>query len=386
MNSLRFWILVAIVFISGLSQGMLLPLMAVILEQDGVSSTINGLHATGLYVGVLLASPFMEAPLRKFGYKPMIIFGGLTVIFSLISFTIWSNLIFWFLLRLLIGIGDHALHFSTQTWITSFSDEKNRGRNLSIYGLSYGIGFAVGPIMARLVTVQEFLPFLAAAGLSFLTWSTAFLLKNEKPEQDQEIEIYTLRSTFGRFIKVFSLAWAPLLPAFSYGILEASLNSNFPVFGMRIGFDIGTVTSIVAAFFIGAIVFQLPLGILSDRLGRRRVLLSVTLIGSAIFFIAGIFSQNAIVLTVTFFIAGMLLGSNFSLSMAYMTDTLPKQLLPAGNLMVGMVFSVGSITGPFFGGMAIEYLPSINFLLLIALTLIAVFTSMLFYREKKQSI
>lgn len=56
----RFRILVALVLISGFSQGMLLPLIAVILEQKGISSSVNGLHATGLYIGVLLASPFME--------------------------------------------------------------------------------------------------------------------------------------------------------------------------------------------------------------------------------------------------------------------------------------------------------------------------------------
>lgn len=56
----RFTILVLIVSISGLSQGMLLPLISIIFEHDGVSSALNGLHATGLYIGTLLISPFIE--------------------------------------------------------------------------------------------------------------------------------------------------------------------------------------------------------------------------------------------------------------------------------------------------------------------------------------
>ena len=75
----RFWILVAIVSISGFSQGMLLPLISIIFEQDGLSSSLNGLNATGLYIGTLLISPFMEQPLRRFGYKPIIIVGGMLV-------------------------------------------------------------------------------------------------------------------------------------------------------------------------------------------------------------------------------------------------------------------------------------------------------------------
>lgn len=36
-----FWIMVGIVAISGLSQGMLLPAIAMIFEQEGVSSSIT---------------------------------------------------------------------------------------------------------------------------------------------------------------------------------------------------------------------------------------------------------------------------------------------------------------------------------------------------------
>jgi hypothetical protein len=39
---IRFWILVSIVGISGFSQGMLLPLIAIIFENSGVSSSLNG--------------------------------------------------------------------------------------------------------------------------------------------------------------------------------------------------------------------------------------------------------------------------------------------------------------------------------------------------------
>ena len=87
-ESLRFWILVSIVGISGFSQGMLMPLIAIIFEEDGVSSSLNGLHATGLYLGILIASPLMEKPLRRFGYKPLILAGAGTVAVSYTHLTL----------------------------------------------------------------------------------------------------------------------------------------------------------------------------------------------------------------------------------------------------------------------------------------------------------
>lgn len=139
----RFWILVIMVSISGFSQGMLLPLVSVIFEQDGVSSALNGLNATGLYIGTLLIAPFIEQPLRKFGYKPIIVIGGALVFLSLLMFPLWKSITFWFILRLLIGIGDHALHYATQTWITSTAPANRLGKSIAIYGLSFGLGFAV---------------------------------------------------------------------------------------------------------------------------------------------------------------------------------------------------------------------------------------------------
>src|SRR5690606_16495922 len=93
----RFVILVIIVSISGFSQGMLLPLISIIFEGDGVSSTLNGLNATGLYIGTLLISPFIEQPLRKYGYKPIIILGGALVFVSLFLFPLWKSVMFWFI-------------------------------------------------------------------------------------------------------------------------------------------------------------------------------------------------------------------------------------------------------------------------------------------------
>ncbi|MCU9594532.1 MFS transporter [Caldibacillus thermolactis] len=379
---LRLWLLIILVSISGLSQGMLLPTIAVILENHGIPSTVNGIHATALYIGVFVASPFMEAPLRKFGYKPLIIVGGLTVVLSLFAFTIWDSLLFWFILRLFIGIGDQALHFSSQTWITSFSPQEKRGRNISLYGLSFGIGFAIGPLFTRLLVFNEKLPFLIAGTLSFIALLAALLLKNEFPEQSEnETNSRQLRSTFKNFSKVLRYAWAPLLPAICYGVLEASLNGNFPVYGLRLGFEVEYLSIIISAFAIGGIVFQLPLGMMSDYFGRRKVLLSSLFIGSVIFMAAGLFEDSATMLIILFFIAGMLLGSTYSLSIAYLTDTVEKRLLPAGNLLISICFSLGSIFGPFLGGLAIDQFSNFSFLYFIAIILFLIFIGLLSYRN-----
>ncbi|MEI5908586.1 MFS transporter [Bacillus spongiae] len=371
----RFRILVAIVAVSGFSQGMLLPIIAVIFEKDGISSSLNGLHATALYIGVLLASPLMEAPLRKVGYKPMIIVGGLTVAVSLLLFPVWQSFWFWFLLRLLIGIGDHMLHFATQTWITSFSPEKTRGRNISLYGLSFGLGFAAGPSLTKLLDIHEALPFIISSFISLVLWLFVFTLKNEFPENDGNSSQHSFLNTLGRFGQVWKYAWIALLPPFGYGFLEASLNGNFPIIALRSGIDTGAISIILPAFAIGSIVFQLPLGMLSDKYGRQPILQIILVIGASCFLVSGLLNESVIGLTITFFVAGMAVGSTFSLGITFMTDLLPKSLLPAGNIMCGILFSLGSISGPILGGITIEFFEGASFFYLISLLLFSIFMS-----------
>ncbi|WP_367643909.1 MFS transporter [Bacillus sp. THAF10] len=371
MNRFRFWILVSIVAVSGFSQGMLLPLIAVIFENSGVSSTLNGLNATALYIGILLASPFMEQPLRKYGYRPVILIGGLLVVVSLALFPLWQSFWFWFFLRLLIGIGDHALHFATQTWITSFSAENVRGRNISLYGVFFGIGFASGPLMTPLVNVNQALPFILSSLLCFIGWLFLFFLKNELPEQ--EVGVNSFFDTIRRFRKAWKYGWIAFLPPLGYGFLEASLNGSFPIYALRSGIDVGVVSILLASFAVGGIVFQIPLGMLSDKFGRRNILLIILSLGCLSFIVASFLEQTIVGLAVCIFIAGMLVGSTFSLGISYMTDLMPKNLLPTGNLMCGIAFSLGSLGGPFFGGLFIQFFSGVSFFHIISFLLFVIF-------------
>lgn len=100
----RFWVLIVMVAIAGFSQGMLLPVLAIMLDKIGVPPSLNGLNAAALYIGILLASPFIEKPVRRYGYKPIIVAGLVIVMGSVILFPFWQVFWFWFILRIIVGI------------------------------------------------------------------------------------------------------------------------------------------------------------------------------------------------------------------------------------------------------------------------------------------
>src|SRR5690625_7793191 len=99
-------------------------------------------------------------------------------------------------------------------------------------------------------------------------------------------------NSFGRFVQTGKIAWIALLPGFGYGVLEATLHGVFPIYGMRIGHDVGILSLIIPCFAAGSLLSQLPIGMLRVRFGRRKVLLFVLFAGLSCFIFTDIFELS----------------------------------------------------------------------------------------------
>lgn len=364
LSKKHFFILICTISVSGFSQGLLLPLLSVLLEKQGISSVFNGLSSSALYLGMLLASPFMELPVRRFGYKPVLIFGLSIVTIAIMLFPIWSNYYFWILLRFIVGVGDNAIHYASQLWITTTADPRRRGRIISIYGLSYGIGFAIGPLGLILSSIDYWLPFVITTILFIVIILIVLRLTNLKPENTPETK------SNKNYFKVYALAGIALMPMFIYGFLEATLNVSFPIFGLRTGIDEKIVSLMLTSFVIGGLLFQLPLGYISDYIGRRKVLVGITFIGGILFFLVP-FIHSTLLFIVLFVLAGGFTGSLYSLGLAYVTDLLPYSLLPTASIIATIHFGVGSMVGPYLSGLTIEAFTPESIFYLIAITIMS---------------
>ena len=100
---------------------------------------------------------------------------------------------------------------------------------------------------------------------------------------------------------------------------------------------------------------------------------------------ASFVETSAIAFVCILFTAGLFVGSIFSLGISYMSDLTPKELLPTGNLLCGIFFSIGSLTGPLLGGLFLEFEADFSFLLLISLFLAVLFVVSAIGKTKKRN-
>src|SRR3984957_11823224 len=135
----------------------------------------------------------------------------------------------------------------------------------------------------------------------------------------------------------------PLLPIYA---------KNFQAAGWEIG-------ALMSAFSLMQFIFAPFLGRLSDRIGRRPVLLTSTA-GAAISYavfaygsgVAG--STGLLLFFVSRAFAG-LCGANIGVAQAYIADITPPAERSKKMGLIGMAFGLGFVFGPFLGGFARQY-------------------------------
>ncbi len=136
--------------------------------------------------------------------------------------------------------------------------------------------------------------------------------------------------------------------------MEASLNSNFPVYGLRIGYSTDQIAGLLPFVGIGGLLLQLPLGIWSDRFGRQKILICAGIGGGVAFMLLPLAGNQFWLTLMLLMVAGGLVGSFFSLGLSLAADLLPRNLLPAANVVSSFHFNVGSIIGPGIGGLLLQ--------------------------------
>jgi DHA1 family tetracycline resistance protein-like MFS transporter len=108
------------------------------------------------------------------------------------------------------------------------------------------------------------------------------------------------------------------------------------------------VTMLAVTFAVMMFVFSPILGSLSDRFGRRSVLL-VALLGSGLDYFAQALAPSLAVLFITRALNGVS-GSSMTVCNAYIADITPPEKRAGAFGMIGAAFGIGFIVGPLMGG------------------------------------
>jgi DHA1 family tetracycline resistance protein-like MFS transporter len=122
-----------------------------------------------------------------------------------------------------------------------------------------------------------------------------------------------------------------------------------PFYAQRFGAGADTITLLMATYSLAQFVALPYWGRVSDRIGRRPVLL-LTLSASVVCWVAIAFADSLILLFLARGLAGAFAG-NAGVAQAYVADTTTPENRARGHGMMGAAFGLGFLLGPAIGGL-----------------------------------
>lgn len=148
------------------------------------------------------------------------------------------------------------------------------------------------------------------------------------------------------------LHWSIYALSFSSAVLMTGfmmLIPLLPLYADQLEFNEYEVGLIVAAFFIGRVLFQFPLGVLSDHIGRRWIM-SASLLMFAITTIAYALTTNTALMVTLRILQGVASSGFLVGSQSYLNDRTPVELRGLANGVMSSAINIGVIAGPILGG------------------------------------
>ena len=331
----------------GIAIGLGLPLLSTILQNRGISSTMIGLNSAMAGVAAMIAAPITTRVAKSLGTAPTMIWAIVLAAVSALGFYFAENFLLWFPLRLVFHGAITTLFILSEFWINVAAPPKKRGLVLGIYATVLSFGFAAGPQLFSLLGSKGIEPFLVGSVIILLASIPIFIARNESPVLEAEQEYH-----FARYIFLVPTATAAV---FIFGAVEAGGLSLFSVFATGAGLSEPQWSQLLSIMGVGNIVFQIPLGLLSDRMKDKRPLLTflalVGLIGSLLM---PSLAQNWYVMALILFLWGGSISGLYTVGLSHLGSRLTGSDLAAANAAFLFCYAVGTVAGPQVIGAAID--------------------------------
>ncbi|MBW2593896.1 MAG: MFS transporter, partial [Deltaproteobacteria bacterium] len=255
--------------------GLLNSLLSINMSLSGYSEQIIGLVMSCNYVGIVLGIFFCEPIVQRVGYiRSFAVFAAIVTAIALM-YGIYMSPWFWALLRIGGGMCITGLFMVIESWLNEKVEPVMRGRLLSVYMILVYFGNGSGQLLLNVGNVQGKSIFMIAGILFAVCLIPISITRAVKP-QPLEIPRYNL-------IKLFQLAPFSMVGSLTAGLISGSFYAMGPIFALKIGLPIAQVSWFMSLTVWSGLLFQWPVGLLSDRFDRLTVL---SIVGFAVLLVS----------------------------------------------------------------------------------------------------
>ncbi|WP_292368108.1 MFS transporter [Methanoregula sp. UBA64] len=234
------------------------------------------------------------------------------------------------------AVGHATFHPGALCKVDAIAASGNRGRLTSFFVVGGNLGQALGPILGGIV--------ITTGGLPAVTWLIipavlGALLLIVRPIPDTCPAAARPEKSGG------DENWKPVILLFTGSTLRAWVTFGamtfLPTYLVLSGYPLLTATFLVSAMLLAGVVGQLTGGYLSDRVGRKPVVVATTLCAIPAF-AAILLTQGAIQIA-AMLCFGFMLWASFSVTIAMAHELMPTRIGFVSGLFMGIAMGAGGV-------------------------------------------
>lgn len=240
--------------------------------------------------------------------------------------------------RFITGACMAGLYVVAESWLNDIATAETRGRILAAYMVVSMGGVAIGQALLVAASPLEVTLFIVASVLISVAVLPVSLSTASAPPIATP-EPMSLRE----LIKTVPTG---MVSMFLVGTSAGVLFGMGAVYATRTGFTSNETALFLFAPIAGAVAFQFPLGILSDKVPRRGMLAFVASGASVVALLLTTLDPTSATGTGVMFVLGGLMFPLYSLAIAYTNDWIPNSKMVAASSSLVMINGAGAVVGP----------------------------------------
>jgi len=317
-------------------------LLGVRSDAAGFDLLVTGIIMASYFAGFLIGTAYAERALKNVGH--IRVFAALASIASSVVLVqaVSVTPITWIVTRFLFGACMAGIYVVVESWLNDMATNQTRGRILSVYMIVSMGGVAAGQLLLNVRDSSGFMLFIITSVLVSVSLVPITLSASSAPPlavpEPMGLRPLAQRVPTGVASSFFSGAGAGALLGMS------------AVYASQVGMSPAKLSLFLAAPMVGALLFQLPIGWLSDKFPRRGVMLFVGIVVALTPLVALAVSVESPIAIGAMTVIGGAMFPFYSLTVAYTNDWLKaEEILGASGTLV-RVNGSGAITGPLLAG------------------------------------
>jgi MFS family permease len=344
-----------------LGNGFFTTLTTVQLSNMQMSTVMIGIISATYFTGMMLGSFFSQNIIAKVGHiRSYSVFAALMSICCLFQGVVEDPLI-WSILRFICGFALAGLFILMESWCLASVEIKFKGRIMGFYLFAFYMAQSAGQLLLKIEYSSELIAFCIISALACFSIIPVCLTRFTAPEPE--------KPEFVSPLKYFKIIPLGILAAFIAGGVLSCVYTMLPLSLKSIDFSNSQIASLMSITIFGGMLFQLPIGKLSDIFDRRKVMFCVCVVCvvasvAVCFFHSGYWQMLALC-----FIVGSVSFAIYPLSISHASDKVDASKTIAVVSIITLFYGIGSMVGPLLVSEFIGYLGGITgFFLFLAVS------------------